>query len=203
MPRLLHPLMRPLRRLYDWMLSLAERPWAEAALAGISFAEASFFPIPPDPLLLAMGAGAPRRALRFALVTTVASVAGAALGWAIGTFLMDAIGEPLLNLYDPDRHVWARIETWYAENGAWGLLLAAITPIPFKIFTIASGALQFPLWSLLGVSLLGRGLRFGTEGLLLFFWGAGIVRWMDRWFDLAALLFSVLLVGGFVALRYL
>lgn len=201
--KLLHPLTRPLRRLYDWMLGLADSPRAERALAVISFAESSFFPIPPDPLLLAMGAGAPHKALRFALVTTIASVLGAMLGWAIGAFLMDAVGEPLLDIYDPDRHVWAKIEEWYATNGTFGLLIAAITPIPFKIFTIASGALDFPIGAFLGASVLGRGLRFGTEGVVLRIWGKPVVAWMDRWFDLAAVVFTLLLVGGFVALKYI
>lgn len=201
--RLLHPLTRPLRRLYDWMLGLADKPGAERALAGISFAESSFFPIPPDPLLLAMGAGAPHKALRFAAITTAASVVGAMLGYAIGALLMDTLGAWLLDLYDADRHVWAKVEEWYQENGALGLLLAAITPIPFKVFTIASGALAFPLPTFVLASLVGRGVRFGAEGVVLRVWGRPVVAWLDKWFDLAAIAFTLLLVGGFVALKYL
>ena len=201
--KLLHPLTRPLRRLYDWMLGLADKPGAEKALAGISFAESSFFPIPPDPLLLAMGAGNPKKALRFATITTVASVLGALLGFAIGAMLMDTVGEWLLNVYDPDRHVWEKVEAWYQENGTFGLLLAAITPIPFKVFTIASGAMALPLGQFILASVVGRGLRFGIEGAVLRIWGEPVVAWMDKWFDLLAILFSVLLIGGFVALKYL
>lgn len=200
---LLHPLLRPLRRAYAWMLGFADRPYAEWALFGLSFAEASFFPIPPDPLLLAMGAGRPARALRYAALTTVASVLGALLGYAIGVFLMDTLGRWLLDLYDPERAIWVRIEAWYAANGMLALLLAAITPIPFKVFTIASGAMGFPFLPFAAASLLGRGLRFGTEGVLLRFFGAPIAAWIERWFDWAALAFAILLVGGFLLLRYL
>lgn len=199
----LQPLTRPLRRLYDWMLGLADKPGAERALAAISFAESSFFPIPPDPLLLAMGAGAPRRALRFALVTTVASVLGALLGYAIGAFLMDTVGAWLLDLYDPDRQVWAKVAEWYDANGFFGLLVAAITPIPFKVFTIASGAFEFGMAQFVLACVVGRGLRFGAEGVILRVWGRPVVAWVDRWFDLVAVLFTLLLVGGFVALKYL
>lgn len=205
-------IMRSARRLYDWMLAFADKPYAERALFGVSFAESSFFPIPPDPLLMAMGAGKPERALRFAGVTTVASVLGAILGFAIGHFLMESVGTWLLDIYDPlvenadgemERHTWAKIENWFAEYGLLALLLAAITPIPFKVFTIASGAMGIAFWPFLGACLVGRGLRFYLEGFLLRFFGAPIVAWMDKWFDLAAILFAVLLVGGFVAIKYI
>jgi len=200
---LLRAPLRWLRRLYDWMLGFANHPQAEPALFGLSFAEASFFPLPPDPLLLVMGAAKPHRALRFAAVTTLGSVLGALAGWMIGSFFMETIGVTLLDLYDSDRHIWGKIENWYAEYGNVALLLAALTPIPFKVFTIASGALAYPLAPFLAASLLGRGLRFGAEGLLLRFFGQRIVGWMEKWFDLLAILFMVLLVGGFVALKWL
>ncbi|HEX9793207.1 MAG TPA: VTT domain-containing protein [Planctomycetota bacterium] len=199
---LLHPL-RSLRYVYDWMLALAEKPGAEKALFGLSFAEASFFPLPPDPLLLAMGAGRPDRALHFALVTTVASVLGAMLGYAIGAFLHDTLGVWLLDLYDADRVVFDKITAWYEENGFLGILLAAITPIPFKVFTIASGILGYEFLPFLAASALGRSLRFFAEGLLLQFFGRPIANWMGRWFDVAAVGFAILLIGGFVLLKYL
>ncbi len=194
---------RWMRRIYDWMLHFADKPYAEKALFGLAFAEASFFPIPPDPLLLAMGAGRPRKALRFALVTSLASVSGAVLGYLIGAFLMDAVGNPLLDLYDPSRATWGRIETWYAEYGMLALLLAALTPIPFKVFTIASGAFGYAFAPFLFACALGRSFRFFAEGLLLKRFGPPIVAWIDRWFNLAAVGFVVLLVGGFFLVRYL
>jgi len=150
-----------------------------------------------------MGAGRPRRAPRFAAACTLASVLGAFLGYAIGAYLMGTVGEWMLDLYDPQREVFQRIQEWYQEDGAMALFLAAITPIPFKVFTIASGALDLPLGAFLLASLAGRGLRFGVEGLLLWRFGAPIATWIDRNFDRVAILFAVLLVGGFVAIEYL
>jgi membrane protein YqaA with SNARE-associated domain len=206
-------LMSGARRLYDWMLAFADKPYAERALFGLSFAESSFFPIPPDPLLMAMGASRPQRAIRYAGITTLASVLGGIFGFAIGHFLMDTVGTWLLDIYDPlvenaagemERHTWSRIEEWFGEYGLLALLLAAITPIPFKVFTIASGAMAaISLWPFVGACIVGRGFRFFLEGTLLRFFGKPIVEWMDKWFDLAAIAFAVLLVGGFVILKYL
>lgn len=197
-----------MRAAYDWMMRFADTPYAGRALFGLSFAEASFFPIPPDPLLLVMGAKRPHRALWFATLTTLASVLGAMLGWAIGMFLMDVIGEPLLDLYDSDRAVWARIESWFSDYGLLALLIAAVTPIPFKVFTIAIGAMAskgaeigFPAF--VGACLVGRGARFYAEGVLLRFFGQPVVAWMERWFDWVAVGFTLILVGGFVALKYI
>lgn len=197
-----------MRSIYDWMMHFAGTPHAERALFGISFAEASFFPIPPDPLLMVMGAREPQRALRYAAVTTIASVLGAVLGFVIGMFLMDTVGEWLLGIYDPERAVWGRIEEWFAAYGMLALLIAALTPIPFKVFTIATGAmaggeLEISFLVFVLASVVGRGARFFTEGLLLRLFGKPIVAWMEKWFDWLAVLFTVLLVGGFVALSYL
>ncbi len=189
-----------LRKAYEKVLTLADRPWAEKALAGLSFAEASFFPIPPDPLLLAMGAGRPDRAIRFALITTLASVAGALFGWLLGVFLMDTVGTALVDLYDADRVLWGKVEVWYAEWGVAAVVVAALTPIPFKLFTIASGALGLPLAPFLAACAAGRGFRFGAEGILLRLFGAKVKDWMDRWFEWAAVIFTALLVGGFLLL---
>lgn len=203
----LHPLQW-MRNAYEWMMRFAHKPHAERALFGISFAEASFFPIPPDPLLMVMGAAQPKRAIRYALVTTVASVLGALLGFAIGMFLMDTVGAWLLDLYDSDRHTWGKIENWFAEYGMVALLLAALTPIPFKVFTIATGAMaaggqDISLLVFVGASFVGRGARFFTEGILLRFFGEPIVAWMEKWFDWIAVGFSILLIGGFFAIKYI
>ena len=106
-----------MRSAYDWMMRFAEKPNAERALFGISFAEASFFPIPPDPLLMAMGAAKPNRAIRFAAITTAASVLGAMLGWCIGMFLWEAIGERVVHFYDPEEHTLGKIRGWFDEYG--------------------------------------------------------------------------------------
>jgi membrane protein YqaA with SNARE-associated domain len=196
--------LRLARWLYDWMLAFADKPYAGRALFGLSFVESSFFPLPPDPLLMAMGAEKPDRAIRFAGITTLGSVLGAMLGFAIGAFLMGTLGEWLLDLYDRDRHTWGKVEDWFGEYGLFGLLIAAITPIPFKVFTIASGAMTaIDFLPFVGACIVGRGFRFYLEGILLKLFGRPILEWMEKWFDLAAILFTVLLVGGFVIIKYL
>ncbi|MCH2101477.1 MAG: DedA family protein [Planctomycetes bacterium] len=197
-----------MRETYDWMMRFAHKPYAERALFGISFAEASFFPIPPDPLLMVMGAAQPNRAIRYAFVTTIASVLGALFGFAIGMFLMDTVGIWILDLYDSDRHVWSKIENWFSVYGLYALLLAALTPIPFKVFTIATGAIvaggeDIHLFAFLGASFVGRGARFFTEGILLRYFGEPIVTWMEKWFDWIAVGFSLLVIGGFAAIKYI
>jgi membrane protein YqaA with SNARE-associated domain len=206
-------IMSGARRLYDWMLAFADKPYAGRALFALSFAESSFFPIPPDPLLMAMGASKPQRAIWYAAITTLASVLGGIFGFAIGYFLMGSLGTWLLDIYDPlvanaegilERHTWTKIEDWFGEYGLVALLIAAITPIPFKVFTIASGAMSaIGLFPFVGACIVGRGFRFFLEGILLRYFGKPIVEWMDKWFDLAAIAFAVLLVGGFALLKYI
>lgn len=203
---MLHPLQW-MRSAYDWMMKHADKPNAERALFGISFAEASFFPIPPDPLLMVMGAAKPEKAIRFATVTTVASVLGAMVGWAIGMFLWTSVGEPLVEFYD-GQHVIDKVGNWFDKYGLWSLLAAAITPIPFKVFTIAIGMMvatgtEISFLAFVGACIVGRGIRFYFEGYLLMRYGKPIVAWMEKWFDLLGILFTVLLVGGFMAIKFI
>jgi len=203
---MLHPLQW-MRSAYDWMMKHADKPNAERALFGISFAEASFFPIPPDPLLMVMGAAKPEKALRFATVTTVASVLGAMAGWAIGMFLWTSVGEPVVQFYDGE-HVIEKIREWFDQWGLLSLLIAAITPIPFKVFTIAIGMMvatgtEISFLAFVGACIVGRGFRFYLEGILLKFYGKPIVAWMEKWFDLLGIIFAVLLVGGFMAIKFI
>ncbi|KAA3608343.1 MAG: DedA family protein [Planctomycetota bacterium] len=150
-----------------------------------------------------MGAGRPKKSLYFAFVTTFGSLAGAVLGYFIGVFFHDTVGTWLLDTYDPDRHVFEKIQVWYQENGFLGILLAAITPIPFKIFTIASGMLGYAFLPFMLASTIGRSVRFFAEGVLLYFFGKPIAEWIERWFDVLAIVFAVLLVAGFFALKYI
>lgn len=195
--------IRFVRKLYDWMLAFADKPYAGRALFGLSFIESSFFPIPPDPLLMAMGAEKPDKAIRFAGLTTLGSVLGAILGFAIGMFLMDTVGEWLLDMYDKDRHTWDKIDTWFDEYGMYALLMAAITPIPFKVFTLFSGATGLAFLPFLGACIVGRAFRFYLEGVLLKYFGKPILAWMEKWFDIVSIAFTLLLVGGFVIIKYL
>jgi membrane protein YqaA with SNARE-associated domain len=190
-----------LRRLYDWTMTLARTRHAERSLAGISFAESSFFPIPPDVLLIPMVLAQRERWLRYALVCTVASVAGALLGYFIGAVLLDTVGRPIIAFYNAE-DAFAHIQQWYDTWGAWGILFGAVTPFPYKILTIFSGFAGFNIITLIIVSIIGRGLRFFLVAWLLQKFGEPIRTFIEKNLGLLFTLFMVLLIGGFVAIRY-
>ena len=191
-----------LRRLYDWTMSLARTRHAERALAGVSFVESSFFPIPPDVLLIPMVLADRSKWVRYALVCTVASVLGALLGYAIGAFLYETIGRPILALYNAEES-FETIAKWYNDWGGWGVLFAAVTPFPYKVITIFSGATGLSLVTLIVVSVIGRGFRFFLVSWLLYRYGEPIREFIEKHLGLLFTLFMVLLVGGFVAVRFL
>jgi membrane protein YqaA with SNARE-associated domain len=194
---------RLLRRLYDWTMHWADTPHALGALLVIAFAESSFFPVPPDVLLIAIVAAAPARWLAAASLCTLGSVAGALLGYAIGWGFMATLGQSIVDFYHAERH-WDRVVELY--NGPWGVWFmagAAFTPIPYKVATIAAGATHMALVPFVLVSFLGRGARFFLVAAILRMFGAPVRRTIERNFDLAALLFLVLLLGGFLAIKAL
>lgn len=190
-----------LRRLYDWTMSLARTRHAERALAGISFIESSFFPIPPDVLLIPMVLADRARWIRIALVCTIASVAGAVLGYLIGAFLWELVGQRIVAFYSAE-DAFARVRQWYDTWGGWGVLFAAVTPFPYKVLTIFSGFVGLDIVTFLVVSVIGRGLRFFLVAWLLYYVGEPIRLFIERHLGLLFTLFMVLLIGGFVAIRY-
>lgn len=190
-----------LRRLYDWTLARAAGPQAERWLAGISFADSSFFPVPPDVMQIPMSIARPERSIRYAAVSTVASVAGALLGYLIGAGLYQAVGVPLLQFYGYEE----RFADFAAAIGAQGflwMLAFAFLPIPYKVATIAAGSIKLALPVLILASLLGRGGRFFLVALILKRYGAAAQRLIDRYFNQLALAATALFVGGFVVVRY-
>lgn len=192
---------RWLRGIYDWTMHWADTPQSLVALLLIAFAESSFFPVPPDVLLIAIVAAAPRKWWKAALVCTAGSVTGALLGYAIGYGLMATVGQSIVDFYHAQRH-WDRVVELY--NGKWGiwfLAAAAFTPIPYKVATIAAGATHMAVLPFVLVSILGRGARFFLVAAILRVFGPPVRRTLEKNFDLAALLFLVLLVGGFLVLR--
>ena len=192
----------PLGRLYGRALRVAAGRNALATLAAVAFAESSFFPIPPDILLIPMILARPRRAFLIAAVCTAASVVGGFLGYAIGYFLFDAIGRPILEFY----HAMGRYEALkaaFAQWGAWIIILKGLTPIPYKLVTIASGVAHFPLLAFALASLVSRSLRFFLLAALLWRFGEPVRDFIERRLMLVTTLFAVALVGGFVLLRYL
>ena len=186
----------PLRRLYDWTLSWADRPGGTVALFLLAVAESSFFPIPPDVLLIAMVLGRRQRALWFAAVVTTGSVLGGVIGYYIGLGLFEQVGRPILEMYQVmDKFEW--VGERYRDNLVAALGTAAFTPVPYKVFTIAAGAFAVPLVPFVVISLLGRGARFFLVSSLIFFFGPPIQRFIDRYFNLLTVVFVILLIGGF------
>jgi len=192
----------PVRRLYDWTIHWAATPQAVRALFLLALAEASFFPVPPDVLLIAMALGTPRKSPRYAAVCTAGSVLGGILGYAIGMFFFQAVGRPILEFYHYTEE-FARLSAGFGQHGFLFIFIAALTPIPFKVFTIAAGVCHadVPLVVLLAASVVGRGLRFFTVGILFRLFGPPIQRFIDRYFNLLTILFVVLLVVGFLCVR--
>ena len=190
-----------LRRLYDWVLKLAEHRYAPGALFGVSFAESSFFPIPPDVMLIPMVLAERLKAWRYALICTIASVLGGLFGYFIGAFLFDVVGEPIIAFYGLDQKMDAFFAN-YRLYGAVIVFLAGFTPIPYKVFTIASGVAGLSLPVFIIASLLSRGARFFLVSTLLYFFGPAIRQFIERYLGALTIAGGLLLVGGFVALKY-
>ena len=191
-----------LRRLYDWTMSLAQTRHAERSLAGVSFVESSFFPIPPDVLLIPMVLADRSKWIRYATVCTLASVAGALLGYFLGAVLFETIGQRIIALYSAE-DAFSQIQSWYDRWGAWGVLLGAVTPFPYKVLTIFSGFTGFNLVVFILVSIVGRGMRFFLVSWLLHRFGTPIRDFIERHLGLLFTLFMVLLIGGFAAVRFI
>lgn len=191
-----------IKSLYDWTISLAEHPRALWALAFVAFVESSVFPIPPDILMIPMIIAAPNRAFLIAAVAMVASVLGALLGYYIGWGLFESVGKPVLDFYGKS-HAAEEFATRFNAYGAWAVLIAGVTPFPFKVITIMSGwtGLSLPIFIL--SSIIARGLRFFIIAGLLWKFGTPIRDFIEKRLGLMFTLFLVLLAGGFYAVKYL
>ena len=190
-----------IRALYDWVFALARHMRATSALAGVSFVESSVFPIPPDVLLIPMVLAERHRWLFLAGICTIASVLGAFLGYFIGAFLYEAIGQPILAFYGKEDS-FGQVSEWYNTWGGWGVLFAAVTPFPYKVLTIFSGATGLNLVTFAVVSVIGRGLRFFLVAALLYRFGEPVREFIERRLGLMFTLGMILLICGFVAVRY-
>ena len=192
---------RWMRKAYYWVVGWAEKPQAEKALAGLSFAESSFFPIPPDPLLIAIVTARPKKWLRFATITTVASVLGGILGYIIGAAAISAVMPIIIQVGYEDAYKSA-VE-WFANYGAFAVVVAGFTPIPYKIFTIAGGAagMSIPLF-LIG-SIIGRGGRVYRVAFLMQHFGRRYKDKIEKYIDVLGIAFVLLLVLGFVLIKYI
>ena len=193
-----------LRRLYEWVLSWADSRHGTLALAGISFTESSFFPIPPDVLQIALSVARPKASFFYAAVSMVASVAGGVLGWVLGWGLWQVLA-PLFFSYVPgfSESKFAFVENLYQSNAFLAIFAAAFTPIPFKVFTIAAGVCDVPLATLVAAATLGRGGRFFLVATVMFFCGGVAKRFLDRYLEVATLGLGAAVIAGFLAIRYL
>ena len=191
-----------LRRLYDWVMSLAKTRHAPYALGAVSFTESSFFPIPPDILLIPMVVARRQNWFWYALLCTLTSVAGAFVGYLIGAVLFQTIGQAILNFYGAE-HTFDRFVLWYDQWGGWGIFLAAVTPFPYKVLTIFSGSVGFDIIQFTIVSIVGRAFRFFIVAALVYQFGEPIRGFIEKRLGLMFVIFCVLLVGGFVAVKFM
>lgn len=201
--------MNPIKRLYNWMLSWGSSRWGAAALFGFAFAESSVFPIPPDVLLIALCLGTVTRSFRFAAICTLGSVVGAMLGYAIGFFAWQTTsGEYTALAHFFFNHVFSveafeSVGALYDRFNFWIVFTAGFTPLPYKIFTVSGGLFHINFVMFLIASAVSRGLRFFLVAWLIWRFGAPIKGFIDKYFNLLAIAFTLLLVGSFILISYL
>ncbi len=203
--------MKYIRKLYDWVLHWADTPYGPSALFLLAFAEASFFPIPPDPLLIALVLGARQRAFKFAMHCSIASVLGALLGYGIGHFAWWTASGEFTSLahfffnnvpgFTVER--FSTVQGLYDQWNFWIVFTAGFTPLPYKVFTISGGAFNINLFMFLLASVISRSARFFLVAGLIWKFGPGIQSFIDKYFNWLAIGFTVLLIGGFMVVKYL
>ena len=191
-----------LRKLYNWVLHWAETPYGSWALFLLALAESSFFPVPPDVLLIALAISIPARSFRYALICSVGSLIGGVCGYVIGYQFMDMVGMRIVEFYGVTQQYGA-VSDLYERHNAWAVGIAGFTPIPYKVFTISAGAfkINFPIFFI--ASAISRSARFFLVGWLIYAFGPEIKRFIDRYFNILAVLFVVLLIGGFIVVKYM
>jgi membrane protein YqaA with SNARE-associated domain len=190
-----------LRRLYDWVLRWAKTPYGTWALFLLAFCESSFFPIPPDVLLIALAVALPKKAFKYALVCSVGSLLGGCLGYLIGWQFMVGLGDGIIRLYGlQDKYEYIR--RLYVTYDAWAVGIAGLTPIPYKVFTITAGAFRINFVVFLVASAVSRSARFFLVGGLIYLFGPKIQSFIDRYFNTLVIVFVILLILGFVVIKY-
>jgi membrane protein YqaA with SNARE-associated domain len=187
-----------LRRLYEWTMAKAAHRHAQWWLAFFAFVEASFFPIPPHPLLGLMCLAEPKKAIRFAVIATLASVIGGLLGYAIGHFVYESVGVQMLALLGLTKS-FPQAACYLREYGAEIIMIKGATPIPFKLLTITAGFIGMPLMIFIAASVVSRSISFMIVGVLFRLFGAPIKAFIDKYLGLATAAFAIAVVGGFIA----
>ena len=191
-----------MRRLYEWTLAWAAHPKAIWALFGISFIESSFFLIPPDVLMIPMIIAKPKRWWWFAFITTVGSVLGGIFGYYIGYAFWETVGQAIVGAYGFEHEI-ELVQTQYENHAFLSIFTAAFTPIPYKVFTIASGLFQIPLLTLITASLLGRSMRFFLVAALIGIWGERVKELIEKYFEMLTLLLVAIFMAGFLMVKLL
>ncbi|ORJ63593.1 YqaA family protein [Geothermobacter hydrogeniphilus] len=194
--------MKLFRNLYDWILHWADTPYGQPALFMLALVEASCFPVPPDILLIALSLSRPRRSFRFAAICLVGSTIGGILGYWLGVGAWDLLSRFFYEYipgFTPE--IFTRVQNLFSEYGFWAVFTAGFTPIPYKIFTIGAGVFQINFLVFVFASILSRGARFFLVGALIRHYGEPVKVFIDRYFNLLSILFVILLVGGFFAVK--
>lgn len=202
--------MKLIRKLYDWVLHWAETPYGPAALFILAFAESSFFPVPPDALLIALALGVKSKSFKFATICTIGSVLGALLGYAIGHYVWwdgNEFSQIAIFFFDKipgfSHELFYSVKQLYDEWNFWIVFTAGFTPIPYKVFTVTGGALNVNIFLFLIASIISRAGRFFLVAFLIWKFGPQIKGFIDKYFNWLAIAFTVLLIGGFVLVKYL
>lgn len=188
------------RRIYNWVLSFSDKKFSGFALFLVAFTESAFFPVPPDVLLISLSVAKPKKSFKYAFLCSAGSVLGALLGYVIGLALYESVGKMIIHGLGYEV-AFQKVGMMYAESAFFALLTAAFTIIPFKVFTISAGVWKISIWTLLFASLIGRSLRFFGVSVLFYFFGRKIKDFIEKYFDLLALSFVILLVFGFFLIR--
>ncbi|MBM9538392.1 YqaA family protein [Desulfobulbus alkaliphilus] len=191
-----------LHRLYDWCMKWIQTPAGIWTLFLIAVAESSFFPIPPDVFLIALCVAAPHLSFRFAAICAVGSVIGGMIGYGIGLGFMDTIGQRIMEWYSL-HDKYAVVQDLYQRYDAWAVGAAGFTPLPYKLFTITAGAFKVDFFTFVLMSLLSRSARFFLVAALIYKFGARVQYFINRYFNILTIVFFILLIGGFVAVRLL
>lgn len=190
-----------LKRLYDWVLHWAETPYGVWALLVLAFSESSFFPIPPDVLLIALAISIPRKSFNYALVCTAGSVTGGAFGYFLGLKLMGSVGIPIINFYGAMEQ-YEKLKILYHQYDVWIVATAGFTIIPYKLITITAGAVNLDFGNFLVASAASRAARFFLVAALIFRYGEPIKAFIEKYFNILSALFIILLVSGFLLIKF-
>lgn len=193
--------MQLLKRLYNWVLHWADTPYGTPALFLLAFTESSFFPIPPDVLLIALSLSIPKKAFKYAMVCTVGSVLGGSFGYLLGWQFWEIAKGILFKYIDPAG--FEMVRHYFIEYEAWAVSIAGFTPVPYKVFTIAAGFMRADFLVFFIASLLSRGARFFIVSFLIYRFGPSIRTFIDRYFNLLTYVFTSLLIGGFIIIKYI